>query len=84
MLMVPGVLRRALPYLQSCKTMDAAHMIGLGKNYPIDKMYNYAVKDGNNNVSDSSETRGMRDLLDSDSNVDDIDKNVKPTHHSSR
>ena len=50
MLMVPGVLRRALPYLQSCKTMDAAHMIGLGKNYPIGKMYNYAVKDGNNNV----------------------------------
>ena len=50
MLMVPGVLRRALPYLQSCKTMDAAHMKGCGENYPIGKMYNFAVKDGNNNV----------------------------------
>jgi hypothetical protein len=29
MCMIPGVMQRALPYLQSSKTMDAAHMTGL-------------------------------------------------------
>ena len=50
MVLIPGCLKRILPFLKIVKACDAAHMYGIGSRMPLGKLYNFTAKDGNNHL----------------------------------